>query len=261
VSKKIKMQIILSPAKTLNFKDKAVVDDYSTPELASDAHKIMSELKQIDQSNLGKLMNISSKLAELNTIRHNAWELTHNSSNSKQCVYAFNGEAYNGLNVEQFNAEDMQFAQDHFKIISGLYGVLRPLDLIQPYRLEMGTKLQIGKANGLYEFWGEKIAQIINRDAKKSGSNTLINLASNEYFKAVNVEALSVNVITPVFKELKNGQYKVITVYAKKARGLMTAYAIRNRIINPEELKNFDEEGYMFDVNQSEKNQWVFTRG
>ncbi|PLX17623.1 MAG: peroxide stress protein YaaA [Salinivirgaceae bacterium] len=255
------MQIILSPAKTLNFTDKSVVDTHATPLFSAEAKEVMSDLRQFGQAELGKLMGISSKLAELNTIRHNAWEQNHDLENSKQCVYAFNGEAYNGLNVSQFNREDMQFAQDHLKILSGLYGVLRPLDIIQPYRLEMGTKIKIGKAKNLYEFWGEKLAQVINNDAEKSGSYTLINLASNEYFKAVNVKALSVDVITPVFKELKNGQYKVISVYAKKARGLMTAYAIRNRITNPEELKKFNEEAYMFDANQSSKNQWVFTRG
>jgi cytoplasmic iron level regulating protein YaaA (DUF328/UPF0246 family) len=255
------MQIILSPAKTLNFEDEPKINTYSKPDLTIDAKQIMGYLKQFKQGELGKLMNISSKLAELNTIRHNTWEQKHDLSNSKQCVYAFNGEAYNGLNIKQFDEESMQFAQNHLKIISGLYGVLRPLDIIQPYRLEMGTKLKTDKGNNLYDFWGDKIAQVINKDAKKSGSNTLINLASNEYFKAVNVKALSLDVITPVFKELKNDQYKVISVYAKKARGLMTAYAIKNRITEPEQLKNFDEEGYMFDANQSNDKQWIFTRG
>jgi cytoplasmic iron level regulating protein YaaA (DUF328/UPF0246 family) len=150
-------------------------------------------------------MNISSNLAELNTIRHNAWEKEHTLANSKQCVYAFNGEAYNGLNVEQFDEKDMDFAQEHLRILSGLYGILRPLDLIQPYRLEMGSKLKTDNGDNLYDFWGDKIAMVLNKDAKKSGSNTLINLASNEYFKAVNLNALKLKVITPVFKELKNG--------------------------------------------------------
>lgn len=255
------MQIILSPAKTLNFEDAPKINTFSKPDLTTDAKQIMSHLKKFEQGELGKLMNISSKLAELNTIRHNNWEQKHDLKNSKQCVYAFNGEAYNGLNIEQFDEESMKYAQDHLKIISGLYGVLRPLDIIQPYRLEMGTKLKTDKGNNLYEFWGDKIAQVINKDATKSGSNTLINLASNEYFKAVNVKALSLDVITPVFKELKNDQYKVISVYAKKARGLMTAFAIKNRITEPEQLKNFEEEGYMFDANQSTDKQWIFTRG
>lgn len=255
------MQIILSPAKTLNFKDNAAVETYSKPELTKYAQYIMGYLKQLNQKELAIFMSISTKLAEINSIRHNSWELEHTITNSKQCVYAFNGEAYNGLNIEQFEEKDMAFAQNHLKILSGLYGVLRPLDIIQPYRLEMGSKLKTDKGKDLYEFWGNIIAEVLNRDANKLGSNTLINLASNEYFKAVNVKTLSVEVITPVFKELKNGMYKVISVYAKKARGLMTAYAIRNRITDPEQLKNFNLEGYMFDANLSSKSQWVFTRG
>ena len=255
------MQIILSPAKTLNFEDEAVVDNHTKPEFTSDAQYIMGYLKKFSQNELADFMNISANLAELNTIRHNAWEAKHNINNSKQCVYAFNGEAYNGLDIEQFDEKEMAFAQDHLRILSGLYGILRPLDLIQPYRLEMGSKLKTDKGNSLYDFWGDKIAKVLNKDAKKSGSNTLINLASNEYFKAVNVKALSLDIITPVFKELKNGAYKVISVYAKKARGLMSAYAIRNRITDPEQLKSFNLEGYMFDANQSKQGQWVFTRG
>lgn len=255
------MQIILSPAKTLNFEDKAVVDEYTVPEFTTEAHAIMGYLRRFNHKELVDFMSISANLAELNTIRHNAWELEHNPNNSKQCVYAFNGEAYNGLGVEQFDEKDMAFAQDHLRILSGLYGILKPLDLIQPYRLEMGSKLKTDKGKNLYDFWGDKIVKVLNRKAKKSGSNTLINLASNEYFKVVNLNALSLDIITPVFKELKNGAYKVITVYAKKARGLISAYAIRNRITDPEQLKRFNMDGYMFDVNQSTQNQWVFTRG
>lgn len=255
------MLFILSPAKTLDFEHEAPIKKSSQPIFKDNAELLINQLKNKSQNELSKLMSISDKLAELNTIRHKSWEKNHTKKNAKQCIFAFRGEAYNGLNIEQFTQEDLEFAQDRLRVLSGLYGVLRPLDLIQPYRLEMGTKLENPQGKNLYEFWNAQVAETLNKHAEKTGTNTLVNLASNEYFKAVKKDVLKPNVITPVFKELKNDSYKVISVYAKKARGMMSAYIIRNRITDSEDLKNFTEEGYMFDENLSSSKEMVFTRG
>ncbi len=255
------MLFILSPAKTLDFEHSAPINKTSQPIFKKEASVLMDQLKEFSQQELSKLMNISSNLAELNTIRHKSWEQKHNQKNAKQSIYAFRGEVYNGLDIEQFDENDLNFAQDSLRILSGLYGVLRPLDLIQPYRLEMGTKLNNPNGKNLYEFWNDQIAKTLNKHAEKTGKNTLINLASNEYFKAVKKDALKLNVVTPVFKELKDDTYKVIAIYAKKARGLMSAYIIRNRLTDPQELKNFTDEGYMYAENLSSSKEMVFTRG
>jgi cytoplasmic iron level regulating protein YaaA (DUF328/UPF0246 family) len=255
------MIIILSPAKTLDFEHDASVKTMTEPRLAEDASQIMKKLSEYDEPGLEKLMKISSKLASLNALRHRSWSATHTNENSKQAIYAFRGEVYNGIDIDRFNVDEMEFAQQHVRILSGLYGVLRPLDRIQPYRLEMGTKLNIDKNKNLYEFWGNSITEVLQKDLDATQNPVLVNLASNEYSKSVKTDALSAPIVTPVFKELKNGDYKVIAIYAKKARGLMTAYVIKNRITNAEDLKSFDEDGYMFDVNLSTDNEWVFTRG
>ncbi len=255
------MIFVISPAKTLEFGQPAPIKKNTNPQFLDEASRLMSILKKFRQDELAKLMNISNNLAELNTIRHRNWEEKHTPSNAKQSIYTFRGEVFNGLNVEQFKSDDLDFAQTSLRILSGLYGVLRPLDLIQPYRLEMSTKLKNPEGKNLYEFWGDKIAQQILKDVKNSGANTLINLASNEYFKTLKGKLENIKVVTPVFKELKNDQYKVVTIYAKKARGLMSAYIIRNRITDPEKLKNFQENAYMYDHNQSTGQEWVFTRG
>lgn len=254
------MLVILSPAKTLDFESPVPVEDYARPIFPEMAAQLMNSLKKLSQDELGRLMKISPALAGLNTIRHQHWQQAHHPDNSRQSIYAFKGEVYNGLNARQFDKDAMQFAQQHLHILSGLYGILRPLDLIQPYRLEMGTKLNNQAGKTLYQYWNGKIAQKLQEHATQTGSNTLINLASNEYFKAVKKDAHHMEIITPVFKELKNDSYKVISVYAKKARGLMSAYIIRNRITAPAKLKNFNEAGYMYDDNQSVDNEWVFTR-
>ncbi len=254
------MIFVISPAKTLEFGQPAPVKKHTSPQFQAEANQLMSILKEFSQDELARLMNISQNLAELNTIRHSNWEEEHTLSNAKQSIYTFRGEVFNGLNIEQFNSDDLNFAQKGLRILSGLYGVLRPLDLIQPYRLEMSTKLENPEGKNLYEFWDDKIAQQIQKDVEKSGTNTLINLASNEYFKAIKGKLDNIKIITPVFKELKNDKYKVIAIYAKKARGLMSAFIIRNRIEKPEDLKNFQENGYMYDDNQSSDKEWVFTR-
>jgi cytoplasmic iron level regulating protein YaaA (DUF328/UPF0246 family) len=255
------MIIILSPAKTLDFEHDAVVKTMTEPRLVDYSAQIMKQLSEYDEPGLEKLMNISSKLASLNALRHRNWSVKHTDKNSKQAIYAFRGEVYNGIDIDQFNADDIKFAQSHVRILSGLYGVLRPLDGIQPYRLEMGTKLNVDNNKNLYDFWGNQIAEVLEKDLNATPKPVLVNLASNEYYKSVKTSTLSAPVVTPIFKELKNGDYKVIAIYAKKARGLMTAYAIKNQITNIDDLKTFDEQGYMFDVNISTDTEWVFTRG
>ncbi|HKK59127.1 MAG TPA: peroxide stress protein YaaA [Salinivirga sp.] len=255
------MLFILSPAKTLDFEHEAPVKNSSQPLFKDEAAMLMEQLKKLSQDELSKLMNVSNKIAELNTIRHQNWQKSHTQKNAKQSIYAFRGEVYNGLNIEQFDEQDLEFAQGSLRILSGLYGILRPLDLIQPYRLEMGTKLTNTNGKNLYEFWSDQLAKTLNKQGKENGTDTLVNLASNEYYKAVKKDALKLNVITPVFKELKDDNYKVIAIYAKKARGLMSAYIIRNRITHAEDLKNFSEAGYMYAENLSSSKEMVFTRG
>ena len=205
-------------------------------------------------------MNISIKLAELNFERYTRWSLPLNEDNAKQAILAFNGHAYSGLKADNFNENDFDFAQKHLRILSGLYGILKPLDLILPYRLEMGTKLENPKGKNLYQFWDELITTELNKDILNSENNILINLASDEYYKAIKINKLNANVIKPVFKENKNGNYKVISVYAKKARGLMTRFIIKNKLTNPSDIKAFNTEGYSFNNNFSDKNTFVFTR-
>lgn len=205
-------------------------------------------------------MSISPKLATLNSNRYHQWSLPFNLDNAKQSVLAFKGDVYTGLDATSFDANELAFAQDHLRILSGLYGVLRPLDLIQAYRLEMGTQFNNLRGKDLYAFWGNVITESINQDLKKQQYNTLINLASNEYFKSIKAEKLNANVITPVFKDQKNGIYKIISFFAKKARGLMSRYIIQQKLTNPEDIKRFDLAGYSFNTNASTKDAWIFTR-
>lgn len=254
------MIIVLSPAKTLDFDQKVPISVDTQPRFIEEASSIMAALLEYDEQALAKLMKISNKLALLNTERHHQWQDVHSFDDSMQAIYAFRGEVYNGLKINQFSEADVMFAQKHVRIMSGLYGVLRPLDLIQPYRLEMGTKINVENFANLYKFWGAKIADTLNMDAQEQGSQVLVNLASKEYFKSILPEALKLKIITPVFKELKGDSYKVIAIYAKKARGLMTAFVIKNRIVDVQNIKHFNQDGYMFDTNQSNDTEWVFTR-
>lgn len=254
------MLVVISPAKTLDFESAPVIRKSSQPLHLDDAQRLVTLLKKMAPHELSSLMSISDKLGELNYDRYQAWSRPFSLSNAKQALLAFKGDVYTGLNPEQFSQEDFAFAQSHLCILSGLYGALRPLDLMQAYRLEMGTRLHNSRGDNLYEFWGDKITDSINKAVKKSGSEVLINLASNEYYKSVKPHRLRCEVITPVFKENKAGKYKVVSFLAKKARGMMTAYIIRNRLDLPQDIKDFDEAGYAFNAGMSSGREWVFTR-
>lgn len=254
------MLIVISPAKTLDFNNARIVNQQSAPEYTKQAKQLVTILKKQSPEELMKLMSISDKLASLNNLRFKQWIADPTIENGKQAVCAFKGEVYTGLNVDDWSNENFSFAQEHLRILSGLYGVLRPLDIISAYRLEMGTKLENPKGKNLYNFWGDTINKNIQKQLNTQGDNVLINLASNEYYKSVNAKKLKAEIITPVFKDFKNGQYKVLSFFAKKARGLMTRYIIQNELKNAEEIKHFTEEGYFYNDKLSKGNEWVFTR-
>ncbi|VUD69114.1 hypothetical protein TDB9533_04480 [Thalassocella blandensis] len=254
------MLIVISPAKNLDY-DTAPPTKKATKALyLEQAQTLVDVLKPMAPHKLSALMSISDKLGTLNHDRYQAWQLPFAKTDTRQALLAFKGDVYLGIDAYQFAEEDFAFAQEHLRILSGLYGVLRPLDSIMPYRLEMGTKLKNPVGKDLYEFWGDTITQHLNKQLKKLSSDTLINLASNEYFKSVQVSGLQGEIITPVFKDWKNGQYKVLSFFAKKARGLMSAYIIKNRITDAQQLKHFDWEGYSFNSDLTKDNTWVFTR-
>lgn len=252
------MLMLVSPAKTLDYETELPIDDYSEPELLNQAAELIKELKELTPADVADLMGLSDKLAHLNVTRFQHWKRPFKPSNARPAIYAFKGDVYTGLDAYSLKKSDMNFAQKHLRILSGLYGLLKPLDLMQPYRLEMGTKFENAKGKNLYEFWGNQITDLINEHLGKS--NTIVNLASNEYFKAVKKKELNAEIITPNFKDEKNGQYKVISFYAKKARGMMAAYIIKNRIKDVEDIKKFDVAGYRFSEEHSKGNEWVFIR-
>ena len=259
------MQILISPAKTLDFETPSKCDRFSQPAFITDTEILVKQLQSLSSQEISSLMQISDKLGKLNAERYRDWQFEFDNTNAKQALLAFKGDVYQGLNVDNFSQEDLDFAQEHLRIISGLYGILRPLDLIQPYRLEMGTKLTRAKfpdleANTLYDFWQDKITQEIATQLNKLNNNIVVNLASNEYFKAVKPKLLSAEIITPVFKDWKNDRYKIISFYAKKARGMMSAYLIKNRIERVEDIKGFQEDGYSFNEELSDNKNLVFTR-
>lgn len=252
------MIVLLSPAKSLNFEDKAPVKQTTQPRFIKHTEQLVSVLKKYSAKKLGELMDLSADLSQLNYERYQQFAKTYTLKNSKQTLWAFTGEVYRGLNANSFSEKNIAFAQEHLRILSGLYGVLRPLDLMQPYRLEMGTKLKVNaKTKNLYEFWNDEITNSINEDAK---GQAIINLASDEYFKSVKPKLLKSELITPVFKEFKNGQYKVVMTFAKNARGTMANYIIKKQLTQPEKLKLFSENGYSFDEKLSKNNEWVFVR-
>lgn len=255
------MLIVLSPAKTLDFDIQPQAEVFTQPQFLEQAAELVENLKQYTPPQLQKVMKINAKLAELNVQRYADWHMPFNSGNAKPAVLVFKGEVYNGLKADTFSADDLQYSQNHLRILSGLYGVLRPLDLMQPYRLEMGIKLKTKKGIDLYKYWGDQITEDINHTLKETGQKYLINLASDEYFSAINQQKLDAEVVTPVFKDFKNGVYKFMTVYGKKARGMMARYIIANRIADVEHIKLFDEEGYYFNHQMSEGKTLVFTRG
>lgn len=253
------MLILISPAKTLKT-DVSAISNSSIPEFIDTSDKIASRLKKLKPQKLGELMGISAKLAQLNYERYQSWKVPYNNNNTLTAIFAFRGEVYNGLDIDSFTQEELAYTNDHLRILSGLYGLLKPLDAILPYRLEMGTKLKIGRNNNLYEFWGDKITLLINRQLKQLEEETIINLASNEYFKVINTKKIKSNIITPVFMEEKNGKFKVISIYAKKARGLMSAFILKNHINLAEEIKHFNTDGYNYNDELSNKTKIVFTR-
>lgn len=250
--------ILLSPAKKLDFDRDCASLDYRQPAMWDKTTTLAKKLKKISAKKIGTLMKLSPNLAGLNYERYQEFEIEQTEKVSKPSMFVFNGEVYTGLEASSFNDKDLNFADKHLRILSGMYGLLKPLDFIQPYRLEMGTKLPVGKSKNLYEFWGNDISDGINDSA--TNEDTIINLASNEYFKAAKQKTLKSRIITPVFKDFKNGQLKTIMVYAKKSRGQMANFIVKNQIMDPEEIKAFNKEGYEYNENLSSENEWVFTR-
>ena len=265
------MLMVISPAKTLDYETPLATKKNSQPDFLEDACELIDQLKTLAPDDVSKLMSISDKLGQLNAERFRTWQTPFTQDNARQAVLAFKGDVYTGLDAESFSAREFDIAQKRLRILSGLYGVLKPLDLMQPYRLEMGTKLENARGKDLYAFWGNKITDELNRllkadDRTEKGTEkgtekkVLVNLASNEYFKSVRKKELDARLITPQFKDWKNGQYKMISFYAKKARGLMCRYAIQNNITQADDLKGFNLEGYRFSEEQSDADNWVFLR-
>ena len=254
------MLIVISPAKTLDFETPPKVPTFTLPDFLDDSAELIDELRSYEPYRLGDLMGISPKLADLNSNRYHNWSLPFTADNAKQSVLAFKGDVYAGLDADNLSADDLQFAQAHLRILSGLYGVLKPLDLMQPYRLEMGTKLKNRRGKNLYDFWDDRINKTLNDELAGQDSPVLVNLASNEYFKSVQPERLNARIVTPTFKEARNGDYKFISFTAKKARGLMSRYIIRNRLAEPDDLRGFDLEGYRYNDALSDTDSPVFTR-
>ena len=252
------MKLVLSPAKSLNFDSKLPTTKTTESCFLKESERLNRLLKKKSARSLSKLMSISPALGQLNYERNQEWHLPFTKDNARQAMYVFNGEVYRGLDAYTIPIDQLDKVQDTVRIISGLYGILKPLDLIQPYRLEMGTKMPVGKNKNLYEFWKKKVTQTLNDELVEG--ELFLNLASNEYFKAIDAKALKVPVITPVFKEFKNGEYKTIAIFAKLARGLMTRYIIDTNAKTIDDIKGFNYEGYGFDANLSTENELVFTR-
>ncbi|WP_057939258.1 peroxide stress protein YaaA [Algoriphagus resistens] len=250
------MLILISPAKTLDYST-SVFKDSTQPDFQTDTHSLVRIMKKKSAKEISELMHISDNLGELNDERFKRFQKEFTAENSKQAILAFKGDVYTKIDVDEYSKADFDFAQKHLRILSGLYGLLKPLDLIQPYRLEMGIKLENRKGKNLYEFWGKKIAKAINEVAN---GQTVVNLASQEYFKAVHRKTLKSPLITIEFKEFKDGDYKIIGFFAKQARGMMSNFAIKNRITDAEQLKIFNEGGYEFSEQMSSQTNWVFTR-
>lgn len=251
------MIAIISPAKSLDFESISPMETHTSPYFLRDADYLAGKLNKLKTTGLGTLLGISPKLAQLNTERYANWK----TATSKQAIYAYNGDVYDGLEAKSLTKEEIEFAQDHLRIISGLYGQLRPLDLIKPYRIDMGTSFSTSKGENLYKYWGERITDQLKKSLKESGSNILVNLASQEYFAAVNIKKLKTRIITPSFKDRSNDKYTMISFFAKKARGMMSRFIIQNKINDYEMLVGFDSAGYHFNHGLSKGDNWVFTRG
>lgn len=254
------MLMVISPAKTLDFESKPVTARFTQPQYLDHSQELIEQLREFSPAQISELMHVSDKIGGLNAARFGSWTPAFTPENAKQALLAFKGDVYTGLNAETFSDTDFSYAQDHLRMLSGLYGLLRPLDLMMPYRLEMGTKLANARGKDLYAFWGTQISEWLNQALAEQGDDVLLNLASNEYFSAVKKTALNARIINTEFKDLKNGQHKIISFYAKKARGMMSRFVIKERINNPEHLKQFDEQGYRFSAEQSKPDLLVFLR-
>jgi len=255
------MIILMNSSKTLNFERPAHISKHTIPEFLEDGELLVSELRKLSVSGFTELMGVSENLATLNIRRYKNWRTSPGGSNAKQALLAFKGDIYAAMDVDRYKMKTFDFAQKHLRILSGLYGILRPLDLIQPYRLEMATKLATDRGKDLYRFWGSRINASLNEILKREKSGVLVNLASAEYFKAATPKLLGADVITPVFKEYKDPSYRVVAIYAKKARGLMCDHIIQNRLARVEDLQSFNLDGYRFAPVLSSQKDWVFTRG
>ena len=256
------MIIVLSPAKTLDYSPSENISEFSSPVFLAKSKNLINELKKKNSKEISNLMKLSEKLTSLNLDRYKNWKAQKKpSDNAKQSIYVFKGDVYQGLDADSFTKKDINYAQKHLRILSGLYGILKPLDVIEPYRLEMGTKLKTKNGSNLYDFWGKNISKEIEKELKDMNSNLLINLASNEYYDSVQSLSDNVKVISPIFKDKgKDGKYKIISFYAKKARGYMASWLVKNKIKKEQELQSFSEEGYSFSIEESHSGSPVFLR-
>ena len=254
------MLITLSPSKGQDFEEPSLSKKYSKPADLKDSELLIKELRKIKSKELQEMMTVSENIAKLNVERYKTFQTPFTTKNAKQAIFAFKGDVYAGLDLESFDEDDFSYAQDHLRILSGLYGCLRPLDLIQPYRLEMKTKLKNTRGDNLYQFWDDRITKSINKELKKQQEPVLVNLASNEYFKSVKPKLLEGRLLNINFKETKDGKTRVVAIFAKRARGMMADYIIRNRIERPEDLKKFKLGGYRFNKSLSDDKQWTFER-
>ncbi|WP_206953022.1 peroxide stress protein YaaA [Trinickia acidisoli] len=256
------MIIVLSPAKSLDYETPPHVSKHTIPDFVADAAQLIGELRRYSPQQIASLMDISDALAHLNFQRYADWSPQFRADNAKQAVLAFNGDVYEGFDAKTLSAADLDYAQHHVRVLSGLYGLLRPLDLLQPYRLEMGTRLPNARGKDLYAFWGERITDALNAQLRrgKGAARVLVNCASAEYFKSVRPKRLDARVVTPVFEDWKGGRYKIVSFHAKRARGLMARFAVEHRIDSPEKLKDFAAEGYAFDPTASNDTTFMFRR-
>ena len=254
------MLIVLSPAKSLDYKTPVKVKNATLPDFVAESAKLITELKKLSPQEVAKLMGLSDQLAALNVGRYRDWSKKFTAENSKSAIFAFDGDVYDGFDVKSLNAKSLEFAQEHIRILSGLYGALRPLDLMQPYRLEMGASFKNAKGKDLYAFWGDLITKAIKKVLDQQKEPVLLNLASEEYFKVLQAKDLGCEVISPVFQDAKDGKYKIISFYAKRARGLMARYVVENRISKPADLKDFNLDGYKYFAAESKPNKPVFRR-
>ncbi|WP_180036671.1 MULTISPECIES: peroxide stress protein YaaA [unclassified Acinetobacter] len=254
------MLALISPAKTLDYESALPTDSHTLPRLLAHSQELIDVSRTLSASEIANLMSVSEKIANLNVERFRDWQADFDFSNARQALFAFKGDVYTGLDAYSLKDRDIDYAQQHLRMLSGLYGLLRPLDLMMPYRLEMGTKLKNPRGSNLYEFWGTIITDLINEDLAAAKSELLVNIASDEYYKSVKESKIQAEIIKPVFLDQKNGKYKVISFYAKKARGLMARYIIENKIERAEDLKGFNSDGYYFDADSSLKGELVFKR-